>query len=309
MRCLVVGGNGFVGSHLVDELVAQGYEVSVLDRFSVGVAYFQSENVERHIGDFLNVADLAAALEGIDYLFHYLSTTTPATAEDDPMLDIRTNVVGSVELFREASRAGVKRIYFASTGGAIYGDQGLGAYAESVAPAPTSPYAIGKLAIEGYLRYFESMHGIETVSFRISNPYGPRQKPTKRQGVIPIFLREVMAGRPITVYGDGSMVRDYVYVGDAAKMMAQTVDSNLTHSVLNIGSGVGYTIDEVIRTIADVTAEQIDIRYVDSHPTFVNSVVLDTSRYSREVGPVTTVKLDEGIAKTWADMQAQRSEN
>ncbi len=146
---LVVGGNGFLGSHVVDELVARGHSVSVFDRFSAGVVRYAAKGVSRIVGDVLNRADLAAAVPGHEFLFHFVSTTTPASAEDDPTLDIRTNVPASIELFRLAADAGVRRVFFASTGGAIYGDQGVDLMDEDLVPRPISPYAIGKLAIGG----------------------------------------------------------------------------------------------------------------------------------------------------------------
>jgi UDP-glucose 4-epimerase len=171
-RCVVVGGNGFLGSYMVDELVAQGHEVTAFDRFSASTPAYTASGVRTVVGDFLNTADLHDMLGGQDYVFHFLSTTTPASAEDDPSLDVRTNVSQSVQMLELAVEAGVSKVYFASTGGAIYGDQDAPLIGEDSLPVPVSPYAIGKQAIEGYLRYFHRKHGLESVSFRISNPYG-----------------------------------------------------------------------------------------------------------------------------------------
>jgi UDP-glucose 4-epimerase len=143
-RCLVVGGNGFLGSYVVDALVAAGHEVSVFDRFSSESATYRSAGVRRFAGDFLNHADVRGAVEGQQAIFHFLSTTTPASAEDEPTLDVRTNVAASIDLFQFAVDAGVSKVYFASTGGAIYGDHGLGSITEEMLPEPVSPYAIGK---------------------------------------------------------------------------------------------------------------------------------------------------------------------
>ena len=200
-NCLVVGANGFLGSHLVDVLSARGHHVTAFDRFS-GEQRYTATGVRRLVGDFMNRADLRGALEGQQHVFHFLSTTSPATSEGDPTLDVRTNVAGSIALFELAVDAGVERIAFASTGGAIYGDQTSALITEQALAMPISPYAIGKLTIEGYLRYFERKHGLQSVSFRISNPYGPRQHPHTKQGVIPIFLQRIAEGLPVTVLGD-----------------------------------------------------------------------------------------------------------
>lgn len=300
-RCLVVGGNGFLGSYMVDELARLGHEVTVFDRFSTGVATYASEGVRAITGDFLAPPDVAAALEGQELLFHFLSTTTPATAEQDPQLDVRENVTASVELFSLAAAAGVAKVYFASSGGAMYGDVSTDAIGEDAVPAPVSPYAIGKLAIEGYLRYFRRTHGLESVSYRISNPYGPRQHAHKKQGVIPIFLQRIADGQPIGVYGDGSSVRDYIYVEDAARMIAETVGRDCAHEIYNIGSGVGTPLFEVVDLAREVSGREPVVERSPQPSTFVNRVVLDVGRYTSEFGSPPLVSLREGISRTWTD--------
>lgn len=300
--CLVIGGNGFIGSHLVDELAARGHEVSVLDRFSGDRVAYRAPGVRRLIGDFLNRADLAAAVRGQEYVFHFLSTTTPASAEDDPTLDVRTNVLASIELFQLAVDAGVARVFFGSTGGAIYGDQDVALMREDLAPRPVSPYAIGKLTIEGYLRYFRRKHGLDSVTFRISNPYGGRQGPNKRQGVIPIFLHELASGRPLTVFGDGSMERDFIAVGDAVRMMADVADGRPRHDVYNIGSGQGTTIAELLDVIAETTGRRVDVERRPMPSTFVDRVVLDTARFRAEFGDPLLIPLADGVRAVWDDI-------
>src|SRR5438270_6907987 len=187
-KCLVLGANGFIGSHLVDSLVKQGYTIRAFDRFGDRPTNFlSSDNVETYTGDFLNRADLADALKDTDFVFHLVSTTTPATAENDPLVDIDTNVHNTIQLLEECVEAKIKRIFFASTGGAVYGDIDTSEpIDECTNPQPVSPYAIGKLTIEHYLRYFNRKFGLQTLTFRISNPYGERHSPINRQGVIPI---------------------------------------------------------------------------------------------------------------------------
>ena len=194
-KALVIGANGFIGSHLVDGLAAAGHEVTAFDRFSSGAPTFGRDAATVRVADFLNRGDLESAVAGQDLVFHFLSTTTPATAESDPTLDIRTNLVQSVELLDACAAAGVRHFYFASTGGAIYGPQGFDSYAEVDRTLPISPYAIGKLAIEQYLGYFGATRGLTSTVFRISNPYGPRQHPQKKQGLIPIALRQILRER------------------------------------------------------------------------------------------------------------------
>lgn len=296
-KCLVLGGNGFLGSHLVDSLVQQGHTVRAFDRFS-GEVRFEAENVEQFTGDFLNRAELNQALKDIDYVFHFISTTTPFTAENDPLIDIETNIRMSVELFDECVRQKIKKVIFASTS-SIYGpDVGNEPISESVTPEPVSPYAIGKLTIEHYLHYFKHKHGLESIVFRISNPYGERQALNSKQGVIPIFLERIAAGEPLTVFGDGSMVRDYIYIKDVADMVAKSFENAKRH-LYNLGSGHGESINQIIDEIKQVVGQEVKVDHQPSLSTFIPRIVLDASRFQQEFGLKPQVSLHEGIQKTW----------
>ena len=299
-KCLVLGANGFLGSHLVDSLAERGHQIRAFDRFGGDIQNFVSNpNIEIVAGDFLNRNDLAGALAGVEYVFHFISTTTPASAENDPLIDIETNVRMSVELFQEAVAAGVKKVIFSSTGGAIYGDvEGEEALSESTLAQPVSPYAIGKLTIEHYLRYFKTKHGLDSVVFRISNPYGERQSLASRQGVIPIFLQHIYKNEPITVLGDGTMVRDYLHVKDVAELISQAFEK-ASQPLYNLGSGVGVSVNELVDVIKKVTGKEVSVENQPKPSTFVQHVVLDTARFKNEFGVEPAVGLEEGIAKTW----------
>jgi UDP-glucose 4-epimerase len=298
-RCLVIGGNGFVGSHVVDQLVRQGHEVGVYDRFSSDVNRFESAGVRRHIGDFLDAEGIGRAVRNYQVVYHLMTTTTPATATSDPLLDIRTNVVGSVDLLRAAAKAGIEHFYFASSGGTIYGTVPDRPAREDDPTVPISPYGIGKLTIERYLDFYRVTTGMQTTSFRISNAFGTRQNPLRPQGVIPIFLRSVLEGRPIQVLGDGSMSRDYIYVEDVARAMVRPLSGEHMHDAYNIGSGVATTVNEVVELIRDITRREFDTIHTPAPSTFVDRVVLDTSRYRADFGDFMNVGLRDGIARTW----------
>lgn len=297
-RCVVLGANGFIGSHLVDSLVSFGHDVRAFDRFSNHTRKFSAEQVEVVSGDFLNRHDLAEAIRGMEYVFHFISTTTPISAEDDPIIDIETNVKQSVELFQECVHQKIKGVIFASTGGAIYGSGYSDKVNEEALPQPVSPYAIGKLTIEHYLRYFSKKHDLKSVSYRISNPFGERQSMSAKQGVIPIFLWHIAHGEPITVLGDGSMVRDYIYVKDVADMIAQSFDK-ATKSTYNLGSGRGVSVNELVSVIKKMANHKVDIRFKDSPATFIEKVVLDTTRFTNEFDIRPKVYLEDGIKDTW----------
>lgn len=299
---VVIGGNGFLGSHLVDALVAAGHAVTAFDRFGPEAPRFSSAEVSIQSGDFCSDDDLQTAVRGQDYVFHMLSTTTPATAESDPVYDVRTNVIQTISLLEATVGADVTRVFFPSTGGAIYGPQGLPVYSETDQTLPISPYGIGKLAIERYLEYFHLTHGLDYVVFRISNPYGPRQRPETQQGLIPIALRRVAKGLPIVRFGDGSMVRDYVFVGDVVSAIAPLVEAKTRHRVYNIGSGVGHSVNEVLDCIRSVSERECAVEEHAVPVSFVDKVVLDTSRFRSEFGDFPQTGLEDGIRATWEDI-------
>lgn len=304
-KALVIGANGFIGSHLVDALAVAGHEVTAFDRFSSREPTFSAPGVRVQVGEFLSRSDLESAVRGQEYVFHFLSTTSPATAESDPTLDIRTNLAQTVELLEACVGAGIRRFYFASTGGAIYGQQGKGEYSEDDQALPISPYAIGKLAIERYLRYFETTHELSSTAFRISNPYGTRQHRNKKQGLIPIALRQILAGHPVVQFGDGSMVRDYVYVEDLVKMIVPLVGRETEHELYNLGSGSGHSVAEVLTSLGRVTGIDFAVETRPTPATFIDKVVLDTARFRAEFGSLDLTSLDDGVRKTYEEMKEE----
>ena len=188
--CLILGGNGFIGSHLAEGLVEKGYTVRVFDNFMTGMFNLETikDKIEIIKGDFLNEIDVCNALRNVEYVFHYVATTIPATAIKDPIYDIETNIIASVKLFQSAINNNVKKIIFSSSGGTIYGNPIRFPIRETDPVNPFNPYAISKLAIEQYLYYFHYTYGLDYTVFRYSNPYGERQNPYGKQGVISIFL-------------------------------------------------------------------------------------------------------------------------
>ena len=197
--------------------------MTAFDRFGRDEPGFSAVPARVVRGDFLSRADLESAVAGNRLVFHFLSTSTPATADDDPGFDVRTNVAQSVDLFEICAAAGVEHVYFASTGGAIYGDQDRAEFQENDPALPVSPYAIGKLAIERYLAYFGARRGTRATALRISNPYGPRQRSQRGQGLIALSLSRILSGEPVQRFGDGGMVRDYIHVSDLVRMILAIV--------------------------------------------------------------------------------------
>ncbi len=304
-KYLVLGANGFIGSHLVDRLVEEGYEVRAFGRFQSGETKFNMHpNVELFTGDYLNRSDLEAALKGVDFVFHFISTTTPATSDNDPLIDIETNIRTSVELFQLCVQEGIKRVIYASSGGAIYGgDELVEAYSETDPTLPISPYAIGKLTIENYLRYFHVKHGLKYTAFRMANPYGERQPFWRKQGVVPIFLEKVYKDEPLTILGDGSMVRDYIYVKDLVNMIVATLSKEPQYQVYNLGSGRGYSVNELIDSIRKVTKKSIELHTQPAPSTFVHKSILNTDRFTKEFHIRPETSIEEGVRATYVYIQ------
>jgi UDP-glucose 4-epimerase len=298
-KCLVLGANGFIGSHLVDALVKAGHEVRAFDRFGkTAPKFLAGPKIELYKGDFLNLDDLKRAVTGMEYVFHFISTTTPITAENDPLIDVDTNIKMSINLFAECAKQGVKKVIFASTGGAIYGSTTGEPIPETTLPQPISPYAIGKLTIEHYLRYFHTKAGLDSLVFRISNPYGERHARHAKQGVINVFLEQIAAGQPITILGDGNTVRDYIYVTDIANMIASSFET-AKEQVYNLGSGHGSSINELIAAMEQIVDKPIQKVYKDNPATFINKIVLNTDRFQQELAIQPAVDLTAGIKNTW----------
>lgn len=297
-KCLVLGANGFIGSHLVDGLIAAGHTVRAFDRFSGAIMFLPHADIELCKADFLNRGDLERAVSGVDYVFHFISTTTPMTAENDPLIDVDTNIKMSINLFAECARQQVKKVIFASTGGAIYGSTSGEPLPETTLPQPISPYAIGKLTIEHYLRYFHKKFGLNSLVFRISNPYGERHALAAKQGVINVFLEQIAAGRPITILGDGGTIRDYIYVADVASMVAASFET-ATQPVYNLGSGQGSSLNDLVMIMERLADWPVQKSYQPKPATFIDRVVLNTDLFQEEFTVRPTIGLEEGIKRSW----------
>jgi len=298
-RVLVLGANGFIGSHLVDMLASHGHEVVAFDRFDLAPVRFTARTASILSGDFLNAGDLRQALIGATSVVHLVSSTTPATAEQDPLSDIEQNLEGSVRLLEYcAGTPTVKRVVFSSSGGTVYGDV-PSPMSELSITQPISPYGICKLAVEHYLRFFSVTSNLQSVALRIANPYGEGQPLGRKQGVIPIFVENALAGRPVVVYDDGSMVRDYLYVTDVAAAITLLVEaSRPQYDTYNIGSGVGHSVNDILASVEAALGRPVETVHKDSPKSYVKSSVLDTTRVVGEFGWRPQVSLEDGVRRT-----------
>lgn len=305
MRALVIGGSGFIGSHIVDALLARGVQVRVYDRLPELLRPTPA-GVEFRQGEFGNSALLAEALADVDQVFHLVSTTVPSTSNLDPIADIQGNLINTVQLLELMRAAGVKRLVFLSSGGTVYGVPEKDPVAETHTLRPISSYGIVKVAIENYLFMEHRLHGLEYVALRASNPYGPRQGHGGVQGVIGTYLWKIAHNEPIQLWGDGSIVRDFIHVRDLAQLCVRAAERKII-GCYNAGSGQGHSIAQIIDTISKTSGVCVEPIRKPARGFDVPRVVLDISSIQKEIGWVPTITLDEGIKETWSWVKDQRS--
>jgi len=300
MRCLVIGGAGFIGRNLCRHLLEAGHEVAVMDLpGAVGKVSAPSSGVTKWIqGSFTDRGELERAVDACELVFHLASTSLPHTSNEDPISDLESNVGGALRLLDVARRAGVRRIVFASSGGTVYGKPVTTPIDEGHPTEPICAYGIGKLAVEKYLALFQTLHGIEHVVLRIANPYGPGQSPFSKQGAIAVFLHKVLSGETVDIWGDGSIVRDYLYVDDVCTAFLKALEYRGEHRIFNVGSGRGYSLTEIIETVERVVGCTVRKRFLPGRPFDVPSNVLCTERARIELGWKPHVDLDAGLALT-----------
>lgn len=301
MKALVVGGNGFIGTNLVDHLLASGHQVRVFDRYPNRFRG-QLPDVEYVVGDIGNHGEMEEAVKEMDWVFHLAYTTLPQTSNDDPVYDIRSNIADTVQLLTECVKAKVKKFVFISSGGTIYGVPQESPIKEDHPTDPICSYGISKLAIEKYLHLFRKLHGLEYVVARISNPYGELQNPNAKQGAIGVFLGNVARKQPITIWGDGEVIRDYIYIGDAVKALlraAQYQPNEESPRVFNVGFGDGHTLNEIVEVIKRVVGPHVEVKYTGSRPVDVPVNVLDITRARTALGWQPEIGLEEGVARSW----------
>jgi UDP-glucose 4-epimerase len=301
MRQLVAvfGGGGFLGGQVTRWLAARGYEVRVFDLHLPKVLPVPAgPTVEYVEGNFLNPADVDAALSGgVDIVLHFISTTVPASSIDNVSVEIETNVAGTVRLLDQMVRHGIRRIGFPSSGGTLYGVSAQ-PHAEDEEPHPTCPYGLGKLLIENLLHYYRDHREIEFQVWRIANPYGDATKRHMAQGAIDAFLHRLLAGQPISIWGDGTAVRDFVFADDVAAAIGLLIERNVWGEIVNIGSGRGASIAEVVEIIRRVVPMPLQVNRLDGY-TGPAHAVLDCGKLRGLTGWTPQFDLGDGIAEAW----------
>jgi UDP-glucose 4-epimerase len=292
LRAIVTGGAGFIGSHVVDLLVARGEDVLVLDDLSTG----KRENVPDAQLEVVDIREpLDNRFEGAEVCFHLAAQADVRVAVERPDHDADINVLGTINVLEAARRYGTQ-IVLASTGGAIYGECDEPA-PEDAPRRPFSPYGVSKLAAEEYLAAYNRLYGTSNVSLRYGNVYGPRQDPHGEAGVVAIFFGRLAEGERPRIFGDGSQTRDYVYAGDVARATLAAVGKE--GGVFNIGTGIETSVLELCELCRRVAGSELDAEHADARLGELQRSFLDVSRAERELGWRPEIALEDGLRRTW----------
>lgn len=310
MNCLVLGGAGFIGSHLVDALAGKGHRVRVFDLPNISTENLDGcrGGIEIHGGDFENRRAVSEALEGMDVAVHLVSTTLPGPSNENPAYDVETNVIGSIRFLEEAIRQGVGKIVFVSSGGTVYGIPEVLPIPETHPTHPICSYGITKLAVEKYLALFHHLYGLDYTILRLGNPYGERQRSASVQGAVAVFLGRLLRNEAISVWGDGNVARDYFHVSDLTRALLLAVEGNPPSRVYNVGSGRATSLLDILETVEAVTGLKPTVRFTEARKLDVPVNCLDITRIEQETGWKPAVSLTEGVDRTWAWMRSKVSE-
>jgi UDP-glucose 4-epimerase len=301
MSCCVIGGAGFIGAHLVQELLKTGRDVLVVGRRERGLVSLP-DSVAYLQGDIRNREFIANALRDVDEIVDLAYSSVPKTSYESPLLDITDNLPGSVGLFEVASKLSLKKMLFVSSGGTVYGEPQSMPITEDHPTNPISPYGITKLALEKYAQMYHKTRALPVVCVRPSNPYGEGQVPFVGQGFVATAIASMLAGKEIKIFGPQGTIRDYIYVGDLAKALVAALDSGVPGECYNIGSSVGMSNLEVIEQIAVAAkAQNINpwVTHVPARSFDVTANVLSTKKLFAMSGWQSETGFDAGIARTW----------
>ena len=295
---LVTGGAGFIGSHLVDALLARGDTVAVIDDMSSGKPGYLNTAADLHEMD-IRDDEISKVMQVVrpEIVFHVAAQISVSVSAREPKFDAETNIVGTINVLDAMVSAGASKMVFASTGGAMYAEPEVLPAPESAGARPAAPYGASKLAAETYLPIYRGLHGIGFTIIRPSNVYGPRQDPHGEAGVVAIFTRAMLAGAPIKIFGDGTDERDYVYVEDVVDALVRASGSNGT-GPYNVGSGIGTSVNEIASTLAALTGYSREPEPFPPRPGDLRRISLDASLAKKELGWSPTTSLNDGLRQT-----------
>lgn len=297
MRFLVLGGCGFIGSHVVDRLLETGHTVRVVARRPEALRAPLAD-VDYRWADCRDADVLSDALDGCDGVIHAFSATTPGSGDRNPQLDVEQNLVSALTLLDLMTKAQVRRLVYLSSGGMVYGRPEVVPTPETQPLRPLSSYGIVKVAVESYIGMYARDRGLMPVIVRPSNTYGERQGSNGADGAVSVLMRRALTGDRFEVWGDGSVVRDYLHVSDLARLCLLAAESNVT-GIFNAGSGRGSSLRTLIDLVAEVSGRSFPVSYSDARSLDVPQSILDVTAAKQTFGWVPEVSLKAGLRRTW----------
>jgi UDP-glucose 4-epimerase len=306
MRILILGGNGFIGRNLTASLLKAGAEVHICDRPDTSSNEDDaSRRLFFHYGDLSTIGFVHKCLQKgpFDWVIHLACSLIPSSNFEDFIRERELNLTAGFELTRAMEQYGSRKLLFFSSGGAIYGNNGLSINDETSPLSPLNHYGFAKLAMEEFIRFQARSQHIEYIIVRPSNPYGSGQNLYGKQGLIAVTLGKLIQEKAIEIWGDGQVVRDYLHISDLCSAIQMLIDSTITNETFNIGSGKGTSVNEVLQTIRNVTGNKLPIDYLPSRSIDVPVNVLDISKIQQLTGWKTAISLDKGIAELWKEMR------
>jgi UDP-glucose 4-epimerase len=305
MKILVTGGAGFIGSHLVERLLAAGDRVKVVDDLSTGKRenLVQHEALEFIEGDIRDASLIDRCARTMDAVVHLAAVASVQASMDDPVRTHQVNFDGTLNLLEASRRHGIKRFIYACSA-AVYGDAASIPVPEEAMPRPLSPYAVDKLSGEHYLLHYYRSHGLAATSFRFFNIYGPRQDPSSPySGVISIFVERLLRNQPVTVYGDGTQTRDFVYVADLADLLARAVRSlEGNGGVFNVGTGRQHSLLQLLAHLEKLTGKKIERRHEPARAGDIRHSCADVTRLTGAYGGAPATPFEQGLKKLLASL-------
>lgn len=302
---LVIGGMGFLGTHLVRSLLDQGYRVRCFDLPRLNEASsssFVDDKLELFYGDFSHPADVRAAALGCQICYHLVSTTTPQSSNLDPSHDVATNVIATLNLLVELVKTEVKKVIFISSGGTVYGNPQMTPISETHPTEPVCSYGIVKLAIEKYLFLYHKLYDLKFVILRLANPYGEGQPLRANQGAVAVFLNRYLAGKEIEIWGDGTVVRDYVYITDVVDALLMSLKYEGADRIFNIGSGVGLSVNDILDAIDQLDVIKTNRKYLAGRTFDVSANILNISKANLLLGWQPKILFRHGLQKHYRSL-------
>jgi UDP-glucose 4-epimerase len=300
MKALVTGGAGFIGVHLAHTLVGSHFEVTIFDSTPDKIGALADCPVRVVTEDLRNRLALQKELEGVDVVYHLAWSGIPSSSKSSIRANTENNLLSTLDLLDECRNAGVKRVVFMSSGGAIYGHAQQLPIPEHHPTVPISAYGAAKLSVEAHLSVYGHLYGLNYVTLRPSVPFGEWQNSRREQGAVNVFLQNVYCGRPIVIWGSGDIIRDFFYVGDLARACLLAANMDVVPGAYNIGGGVAVTLKELIERVRYVTGRAVPVIYEPPRSFDPPSIVLDISKARCALGWTPRVPLVDAIASTWA---------